>query len=89
MPDAADRLPDRPIRKRAARGAPSSDLIFSASVAGNAEVFPQVLPLHAPQGSSVADVTYGQGTFWKHVPAEDDVVLASGIGQLKRVRFIP
>ncbi|PSP88552.1 DNA modification methylase [Halobacteriales archaeon QS_4_69_34] len=45
------------------------ELIVSAHVAGNAEVFPKVLDLHVPVGSTVADVTYGKGVFWKDVPA--------------------
>jgi DNA modification methylase len=41
---------------------------LSAHVAGNAEVFPQVLDLHVESGSKIADVTYGKGVFWKNVP---------------------
>jgi methylase of polypeptide subunit release factors len=37
-------------------------------MAGNAEVFPQILALHVPKGAKVADITWGLGVFWKKVP---------------------
>lgn len=49
-------------------GVPTSDLIMSASVCGNADIFPDILKLHVPEGSLVADVTWGKGVFWKNVP---------------------
>jgi len=52
---------------RTARGIATNDLIFSASQGTNDEVFPQILALHVPRGSIIADVTYGQGVFWKQV----------------------
>lgn len=52
---------------RVARGKATNDLVFSAYVNTNDAVFPQVLGLYVPQGSSVADVTYGKGVFWKHI----------------------
>jgi len=54
--------------KRIQGGQATSDLVVSAHVGGNAEVFPQVLQLHVPIGSRVADVTWGQGVFWRKVP---------------------
>jgi hypothetical protein len=51
-----------------AGGVPSTDLVLSAHVGDNAEVFPQILALHVPEGSIVADVTFGRGVFWKRVP---------------------
>jgi hypothetical protein len=50
-------------KKRVAGGVATSDVTVSAHVAGNADVFPQVLALHVPCGSKVADVTYGKGVF--------------------------
>ena len=49
-------------------GAPRSDLILSASADGNENVFPRILSLYVAPGSKVADVTYGQGVFWRKVP---------------------
>jgi hypothetical protein len=55
---------------RVARGVPTNDLVFSAHVGTNDEVFPQVLKLYVPPGSKVADVTYGQGVFWKNIDVQ-------------------
>jgi hypothetical protein len=59
-------LPNTGRRKQG--GAPSTDVVLSAAVAGNAEVFAQIAELHIPPGSVVADVTYGMGVFWQQVP---------------------
>jgi ubiquinone/menaquinone biosynthesis C-methylase UbiE len=57
---------ERPKRKSPA-GVATNDLVFSGHVGTNDEVFPQVLRLYVPEGSTVADVTYGKGVFWKNV----------------------
>ena len=54
--------------RRVAGGVTTSDVALSAHVSGNAEVFPQILALHVPVGSTVADVTWGKGVFWTNVP---------------------
>lgn len=46
------------------------DLILSAHVGENYSVFPQILELHLPIGSKVADVTWGKGVFWREVPPD-------------------
>ena len=53
--------------KRVQGGESSTNLTFSSITADNSEVFPQVLRLYVPEGSKVADVTYGQGVFWRKV----------------------
>lgn len=52
---------------RVARGAATNDLVFSASIGNNDEVFPDILRLYVPGGSKIADITFGQGVFWKKV----------------------
>lgn len=52
---------------RVARGIATNDLVFSACQETNDLVFPRILQLHVPEGSLVADVTYGRGVFWKQV----------------------
>src|SRR5205823_7471021 len=52
---------------RIARGVATNDLVFSASTGTNDEVFPNILKLYVPAGSRIADVTFGQGVFWKKV----------------------
>lgn len=45
------------------------ELVLSAHVGSNDKVFPEVIDLHIDEGATVADVTYGNGTFWKRVPS--------------------
>jgi hypothetical protein len=57
--------------RRTQGGIACTDVVHSAAVAGNAEVFPEVLRLHVPRGAVIADVTYGKGVFWRKVDLED------------------
>jgi DNA methylase len=66
-------------QKRVAGGIPTTNLVFSAQVGENADLFPQILALHVPRGATIADVTFGQGTFWKHVREGDYTLLASDL----------
>lgn len=51
-------------------GIVTSNLVLSAYIGNNAEIFPLVLKLHVPDGAKVADVTFGTGIFWKNIPAD-------------------
>src|SRR5262249_37813134 len=42
--------------RRVQGGEARSDVVMSAHIGGNAEIFPQILALHVPQGSLIADV---------------------------------
>ncbi len=66
-------------QRRSAGGVATSDVVLTAHIGGNAEVFPQVLALHVPIGSTVADVTWGKGVFWTHVPPKRYKLLASDL----------
>jgi tRNA G10 N-methylase Trm11 len=55
-------------KKRIASGISTSDVVHSAFVGPNSELFPKILKLHVPKSSVIADVTYGKGIFWKNVP---------------------
>lgn len=55
-------------RKRVQGGIATSQVVLSAHLSGNSSVFRQILELHVPIGSIVADVTYGGGVFWRDVP---------------------
>jgi hypothetical protein len=58
-----------PLTGRKVRnGKPSNELVFSAMQANNDDLFPQILSLYVAPGSTVADITYGKGVFWKNVP---------------------
>lgn len=52
---------------RVANGVSTNALVHSAHQGRNDEVFPKILMLYVPAGSTVADVTYGRGVFWKKV----------------------
>jgi hypothetical protein len=54
-------------KKRNVTGVTSTDLVFSASMDLNENVFPQILKLYVPEGAEIADVTYGRGVFWKKI----------------------
>ena len=58
-----------PTKKRTVtNGQPSNNLVLSAHLDGNDNVFPKILSLYVKPGSIVADVTYGKGVFWRNVP---------------------
>jgi len=56
------------IGKRVQGGIASSDVVVSAHIGGNADLFPKILRLHVPRGAKIADITWGLGVFWKKVP---------------------
>lgn len=60
-------LPEGRGNRRVQGGVVTSDVTLSAHVGGNADVFAQILRLHVPEGSMVADVTWGKGAFWQKV----------------------
>lgn len=55
-------------KRRSPRGEATNDLVFSSYTGTNDEVFPFVLSLYVEPGSTVADVTFGKGVFWRKVP---------------------
>ena len=56
---------------------------------GNDEVFPQILSLYVTPGSTVADVTYGLGVFWRNVPAGLYQLFATDISEGIDCRDLP
>lgn len=77
--DIALNLEDQGSEGRAEGGDPRADLVFSAHLGSNAEVFPKILKLHVPKGATIADVTFGLGAFWRKVRTEDYILLMSDI----------
>lgn len=75
-----------PPPRRTQGGIATADVVVSARVGDNAELFAQILALHVAPGSLVADVTFGLGAFWKRVPAGAYRVLASDIALKPEVR---
>jgi len=69
-------------------GIATNDLIFSAKIGNNNDVFPGVMSLYVKTGSVVADVTYGKGVFWKNVQGKY-VLLKSDIKSGTDCRDLP
>ena len=76
-------------KKRVQGGIATSDVTMSAFISGNAEVFPQILDLHVPEGSRVADVTFGTGVFWKNVNLSKYELISSDIANGIDCRKLP
>ena len=70
-------------------GEPTNALVVSAHTDGNGKLFPQILGLYVPAGSRIADVTYGKGAFWRHVPEDRYEVLATDIQDGVDCRELP
>lgn len=75
--------------KRIQGGVSTTDLVMSAYISGNAEVFPNILELHVAPGSKIADVTYGGGVFWKNVDLSKYDLLPSDIANGVDCRSLP
>lgn len=76
-------------KKRKQGGETTSDLVISASIGGNAEIFPEILKLHVPDGSTIADVTWGKGVFWQNIPINKYKLLATDISMGVDCRELP
>jgi hypothetical protein len=66
-------------KRKSPAGVTTSELICSAHVGTNENVFPLVLSLHVPPKSVVADVTFGTGIFWKNIAKGKYKLLATDI----------
>jgi tRNA G10 N-methylase Trm11 len=75
--------------RKSPAGVATNDLVFSASRGTNDEVFPQILTLYVPPGSTVADVTYGKGVFWRRVSRERYHLLATDLATGSDCRDLP
>jgi tRNA G10 N-methylase Trm11 len=78
-----------PTKKRTQGGVATSNVVMSAYMSGNADVFPQILDLHVPDGAKIADVTYGSGVFWKNVDISKYELLTSDIAMGVDCRSLP
>ncbi|MBI5300793.1 MAG: site-specific DNA-methyltransferase [Chloroflexi bacterium] len=68
-----------PSKKRVQGGIATSQILQSAHIGTNADLFPKILELHVPHGAVVADITYGLGVFWRNVPKEKYVLKATDL----------
>lgn len=53
--------------KRTQGGVATSNVVMSASVGNNDELFKDILKLYVAEGSKIADVTFGKGVFWNTI----------------------
>jgi len=66
-------------------GQATTDVIVSSYTTGNSEVFANILKLHIPKSSIIADVTYGKGVFWQKVPVSQYQLLFSDLDAKVRI----
>ncbi len=66
-------------KRKSPAGIATNELIFSAYFEFNTEVFSDILKLYVPEGSIIADVTYGKGAFWRNVPPGEYQVKATDL----------
>jgi hypothetical protein len=76
-------------KRKSPSGAPTNKLVFSAYQGTNDAVFPSVLELYVSAGSTVADITYGKGVFWKAVPKRRYKLLATDLKTGVDCRSLP
>src|SRR5262245_27833402 len=90
LPFDEERDEERSDKKRRVQGGEAtSDVVLSAHVGSNADIFPQILALHVPEGARVADVTYGNGVFWRNVDLSKYELLATDISSGVDCRALP
>jgi hypothetical protein len=82
-------MASKQTKRKSPQGEPTNDLVFSAHVGTNDEVFPFVLSLYVAPESRVADVTFGKGVFWRRVPEGAYQVLATDLSQGVDCRDLP
>ena len=78
-----------PSGRKRPDGVATTNVVVSAYVGNNADVFPQILRLHVAEGSKIADVTYGKGVFWRKVRTEDYDLHPSDIADGVDCRDLP
>ncbi len=65
------------------------DIILSSYTCNNADICPKILKLFVPNKSTIADVTYGKGAFWKKVDTKKYNLLFSDIKMGIDCRSLP
>ena len=67
--------------RRTQGGETTSDVVMSSWLGNNTEIFNQILQLHVPENSTIADVTFAKGVFWRKVDLTKYKLLPSDIRQ--------
>lgn len=76
-------------KRKSPDGKPTNDLIHSAQTGTNDQLFPSIVSLYVAPGSTVADVTYGKGVFWRQVPEGTYDLKATDLGTGVDCRDLP
>lgn len=79
----------RKKRRKSPEGETTTRLVVSSHFGDNADLFPQILALHVPRGSKIADVTYGKGVFWRKVDLDGYTLLATDLKTGVDCRSLP
>lgn len=77
------------MARKSPAGVSTNDLVFSAHVGTNDELFPHILRLYVPERSRVADVTYGRGVFWRRVDVRRYRLFKSDLARGVDCRALP
>ncbi len=75
--------------RRVQGGVATTRLVLSSHTGGSADLFPSILALHVAPDSTVADVTYGKGVFWRQVPRDRYRLLATDLKSGVDCRALP
>jgi len=67
------------MAKRVQGGVSTTDVICSAYIDNNDEVFKDILTMFVPLHSRIADVTFGQGVFWNKVDLNNYQIFPSDL----------
>jgi hypothetical protein len=78
-----------PTQRKRPAGMATTDVVLSAHIGTNAAVFAQLLALHVPLGSTVADVTWGKGAFWRKTSTDAYRVLPTDLRTGVDCRSLP
>lgn len=92
MPRQLELVPREALKKNGKRiqgGVSTTDVVMTAHIEGNADVFPRILALHVSDGAKIADVTFGTGVFWKNVDLSRYEMLPSDISSGVDCRALP
>ncbi len=75
--------------RKAPDGISTNKLVFSGYQGTNEDIFPHIISLYVSAGSTVADVTFGKGVFWKKIPEDRYRVLATDLKTGVDCRSLP
>lgn len=74
--------------RRSQSGVASANVVMSSLIGDNAIQFPEILELHVPPGSKIADVTFGKGVFWSKVDRKKYQIFGSDLQLKEEVRSL-